>query len=169
MDCWDERVLAWLNGRVELLHERGVIEFVREIASTAWVRNVNHRHDEALGDTPTVSFLRRNGDRMRVFGESSFTGSVAADAGLRRPETQSFTDKTSQDIGAEQLEQADADWIFYGVQGGDDAALTGQPLWQTLGAVGAGQAVSVDDDVFYLNTGPTAARDVLDKLEDTLA
>lgn len=124
---------------------------------------------EALGDTPTVSFLRRNGDRMRVFGESSFTGSVAADAGLRRPETQSFTDKTSQDIGAEQLEQADADWIFYGVQGGDDAALTGQPLWQTLGAVGAGQAVSVDDDVFYLNTGPTAARDVLDKLEDTLA
>ncbi|MEG8037761.1 hypothetical protein QP157_21330 [Sphingomonas sp. LR61] len=40
----------------------------------------------------------------------------AEDAGLSRPKAQAFTDETSQDISAEQLTLADADWIFYGVQ-----------------------------------------------------
>lgn len=123
---------------------------------------------DGVSDDPTVSFLRKNGDRSRVFGVASFTGSVAEDAGLARPESQTFTDETSVDISAEQLDQADADWIFYGVQGGDETELTSAPLWPTLEAVSAGQAVEVDDDVFYLNVGPTAARGVLTTLEDAL-
>ncbi|GAB3046023.1 ABC transporter substrate-binding protein [Sediminivirga luteola] len=118
---------------------------------------------------PTVSFLRKNGDRTRVFGIASFSGSVAEDAGLSRPEAQSFTDETSVDISAELLGQADGDWIFYGVQGGDDTELTSLGLWPSLGAVEKGQAVSVDDDVFYLNVGPTAARGVLSVLQEELA
>lgn len=43
--------MAWLTDRAEVLHELGVVDFVREIASTAWVRNINDRHDEVLGDT----------------------------------------------------------------------------------------------------------------------
>lgn len=123
---------------------------------------------ETVTGSPTVSFLRRNGDRTRVFGVASFAGSVAEDAGLARPESQRFTDDTSVDISAEQLDQADGDWIFYGVQGGDDTEITSMPLWPTLGAVGADRAVSVDDDVFYLNVGPTAANEVLTVLESTL-
>ena len=122
---------------------------------------------ETLESVPTVSFTRMNGDRMRVFGVPSFTGSIAQDAGLARPESQEF-DETSRDISAEELTLADADRIFYGVQDGDASALTGAPLWSGLQAVQAGRAVQVDDDVFYLNTGPTAARQVLDVLEDTL-
>jgi iron complex transport system substrate-binding protein len=128
-----------------------------------------HRDAEALGARlnakPAISFLRLNGDRLRVFGVPSFTGSIAEDAGLARPQSQRFAE-TSQDISTEQLDLADADWIFYGVQGGQAKAaqLTGMPLWPTLTAVTGGSAVAVDDDVFYLNTGPTAARGVLTTL-----
>lgn len=118
---------------------------------------------------PSISFLRKNGDRTRVYGVSSFAGSVAEDANLARPETQQFTDDTSVDISSEQLDQADGDWIFYSVQGGDNAQLTGLDLWPTLEAVANNQAVTVDDDSFYLNVGPTAARSVLNQLKSTLS
>ncbi|MEV1045750.1 iron-siderophore ABC transporter substrate-binding protein [Streptomyces sp. NPDC049916] len=132
-----------------------------------------HTDAAALGEQVkkpvSVSFLRMNGSRLRVFGVPSFTGSIAEDAGLRRPESQQF-DETSEDISNEQLDRADADWIFYGVQGGDTkaAALRKAPLWPTLSAVAGKTAVSVDDDVFYLNTGPTAARSVLSVLQKRL-
>ncbi|WP_199566226.1 ABC transporter substrate-binding protein [Streptomyces corynorhini] len=132
-----------------------------------------HKDAAAWGaslDKPvTVSFLRLNADRLRVFGVPSFTGSIAEDAGLGRPESQRFDD-TSEDISNEQLDRADADWIFYGVQG-DEAkvtSLTDAPLWPTLSAVAGKTAIPVDDDVFYLNTGPTAARDVLAVLKEHL-
>ncbi|MCA1219435.1 ABC transporter substrate-binding protein [Streptomyces sp. 8L] len=122
-----------------------------------------------LGKPATVSFLRKNGSKLRVFGVPSFTGSIAEDAGLERPESQQF-DKTSENISSEQLDRADADWLFYGVQGGSAKAspLLNAPLWPTLQAVSKKTAVAVDDDVFYLNTGPTAARDVLSVLKEHL-
>ncbi|MFE6699242.1 ABC transporter substrate-binding protein [Streptomyces sp. NPDC057718] len=129
-----------------------------------------HADAAALGkqvkEPVSVSFLRMNGNRLRVFGVPSFTGSVAEDAGLRRPESQQFDD-TSEDISNEQLDRADADWLFYGVQGGNAkaTALLEAPLWPTLSAVSGKTAVPVDDDVFYLNTGPTAARSVLSVLQ----
>ena len=121
----------------------------------------------SLGSEPTVSFTRQNGNRMRIFGIPSFTGSIAQDAGLARPASQEF-DETSRDISEEELTVADAEWIFYGVQGGDSSTLTKAPLWPELQAVRAGRAIPVDDDVFYLNTGPTAARQVLTVLKDTV-
>ncbi|GAA3634544.1 iron-siderophore ABC transporter substrate-binding protein [Kineosporia mesophila] len=123
---------------------------------------------KGLPDPGNVSFLRQNEDRTRVFGVASFSGSVAEDIGLPRPESQSFTDETSQDISSEQLDLADGDHLFYGVQGGDATKLTGLPLWDSLAVVQAGKAVAVDDDTFYLNTGPTAARGILSTLEKTL-
>lgn len=117
---------------------------------------------------PSVSFLRYNADRLRVFGVASFPGSVAEDAGLTRPDAQDFTDETSQDISSEQLALADGEQVYAGVQGGDTTKLTDLPLWPTLDAVDQKQVTFVDDDVFYLNTGPTAARSILSVLEDTL-
>ncbi len=131
-----------------------------------------HADAAKLGDSvegsPTVSFVRRTADRTRVFGVASFPGSIAEDAGLTRPESQRFPD-TSEDISAEQLQKADGDRIFYGVQGGKAEALTSLPLWPTLKGVADGHAVAVDDDPFYLNAGPTAARVVLDQLTTSLA
>ena len=48
--------------------------------------------------------------------------------------------------------------------GGKDEELTGQALWESLKAVGAGHAVKVDDDPFFLNAGPTAARVVREQI-----
>lgn len=158
--------LYWKQDLLLLADAVGLTE-----TAQAWLDEY-HADAVAFGETvegdPTVSFLRKNGDRTRVFGIASFSGSVAEDSGLARPDDQSFTDETSVDISAEQLDLADGDWIFFGVQGGDETEITGMDLWPTLGAVAADQALEVDDDTFYLNTGPTAARSILTVLEDTL-
>lgn len=126
---------------------------------------------EAKGADTTVSMVRFTPDRTRMFGVSSFTGSIAADMGLARPKSQQFT-AISQDIGAESIDGADGDWIFYSVQGKEaktDAGkvLTG-PLWQSMKAVESGHAVRVDDDPWYLNAGPAAARLVVGELAENL-
>ena len=118
----------------------------------------------ALSSAGTVSLLRKNSDKLRIFGPISFAGSVVADMGLQRPDTQQFTNGVSNELSSETLDQADGDWLFYGIQGGKDEELTGQALWGSLKAVSAGHAVKVDDDPFFLNAGPTAARVVRDQI-----
>lgn len=118
----------------------------------------------ALSSAGTISLLRRSSDKLRIFGPISFAGSVVADMGLQRPDTQQFTDGVSKELSSETLDQADGDWLFYGIQGGKDEELTGQALWGSLKAVSAGHAVKVDDDPFFLNAGPTAARVVRDQI-----
>lgn len=123
---------------------------------------------EKVDDSTTFSFVRYSPDRTRIWGVSSFIGSIADDAGLARPDSQTFAD-TSQDISAEQLDLADGDYLFYGVQNGDASGLTDAALWSSLGAVAAGKAYQVDDEMFYLNAGMTAANEVLDTLEETVS
>ncbi len=142
----------------------------RQEAET-WSDDFHTRAAEAgagISGDPTVSLLRRNRDRIRVFGVASFGGSVLEDAAVARPEGQAFTDETSVDLSQEDLADADADWILFGVQGGDATEITDLALCPPLGSVEADQAVQVDDDTFYLNTGPTAASLVLVLLESTL-
>ncbi|MGH1555917.1 ABC transporter substrate-binding protein [Streptomyces sp. L7] len=81
-----------------------------------------HEKGEALSKTSAVSMLRFTPGRTRMFGVSSFTGSIAVDMGLDRPKSQQFK-AISQDIGAESIDSADGDRIFYSVQG--DAGRTG--------------------------------------------
>lgn len=123
---------------------------------------------KSLGST-TVSMVRFTPDRTRMFGVSSFTGSIAVDMGLGRPKSQQFR-AISEDIGAESIDTADADWIFYSVQGDagktDAASVVAGPLWKSMKAVTAGHAVKVDDDPWYLNAGPTAARLVVRQLAE---
>ncbi|TFH52126.1 iron-siderophore ABC transporter substrate-binding protein [Actinomyces viscosus] len=122
----------------------------------------------AIEGNPTVSLLRHNEERLRIFGPISTAGSVLSDMGVARPDTQQFTDDTSKDISAEQLEQANGDWLFYGVQGGDASKVTSLDLWQALTPVDAKQAVQVDDDAFFLNAGPTAIRTILTTVSDSM-
>ncbi|MGW1215421.1 ABC transporter substrate-binding protein [Streptomyces sp. NPDC002499] len=120
---------------------------------------------------PTVSMVRFTPDRTRMFGVSSFTGSIAVDMGLKRPKSQQFT-AISEDLGAESIDTADGDWIFYSVQGDagktDAASVLAGPLWKSMAGVKAGHAVKVDDDPWYLNAGPTAARLVVTQLAEHL-
>lgn len=126
----------------------------------------------AAGDG-TVSFVRITADRTRIFGVASFAGFIAWDAGLARPEAQRFQ-KTSQDLSGEELQLADGDRMFYSVQGATTvadaaaSATTSSALWQALPAVRDGRAVLVEDDPWYLNAGPSAARIVLEGLSEAL-
>ncbi|MFD7156374.1 ABC transporter substrate-binding protein [Kribbella sp. NPDC059898] len=119
----------------------------------------------------TVSMVRFTPDRTRMFGVSSFTGSIAVDMGLGRPESQQFR-AISEDVGSESIDIADGDWIFYSVQGDpaktEAASVLAGPLWQSLKAVKAGHAIKVDDDPWYLNAGPAAARLVVQQLAEHL-
>jgi iron complex transport system substrate-binding protein len=128
------------------------------------------KQGKGLGST-TVSMVRFTPDRTRMFGVSSFTGSIAVDMRLGRPKSQQFR-AISEDIGAESIDTADADWIFYSVQGDADktdaTSVVAGPLWKSMKAVTAGHAVKVDDDPWYLNAGPTAARLVVRQLAEHL-
>lgn len=119
-----------------------------------------------------VSFVRITQERTRIFGVASFAGFIAWDAGLVRPDSQQFA-KTSQDLSAEEIGRADGYWIFWSVQGAAtdaDAELSptvSGSLWKGLGAVQAGRAVRVEDDPWFLNAGPTAAKLVVADLDAT--
>ncbi|MFF7164978.1 ABC transporter substrate-binding protein [Streptomyces sp. NPDC008086] len=127
------------------------------------------KQGQAVEGDPAVSMVRFTPDRTRMFGVSSFTGSIAVDMGLKRPESQRFN-AISEDIGPESVDTADGDWIFYSVQGDpaktDAASVVAGPLWKSMKAVEAGHAVKVDDDPWYLNAGPTAARLVIRQLAE---
>ena len=115
---------------------------------------------------PSVSFVQANAMRNRIMGVRSFAGSIAEDLGLQRPPSQRFAGN-SQDISAELLDQADADWIFYAARDKSLSGLTGSPLWPRLRGAAQGHSVRVGLDPFYLNAGPLAARTVLDTLAHT--
>ena len=126
--------------------------------------------DQVAAAPPTVSFVRFNAGRARMFGVPSFAGSIAWDAGLDRPESQQF-DSTSEDLSEEQIELVDADWLYYSVQGNvaetPAEAFIANPLWANLDAVTSDHVTVVPDDPWYLSAGPTAASIVLAGFVDT--
>ena len=122
---------------------------------------------EKAGKEKTFSFLYAAGDRTRVYATSSFVGSICEDASLARPAAQQ-EGKTSIDLSSENLDQADGDYLFYGVQGGDESKLTSETLWESLKAVKEKHAHKVDSDMFYLNAGITAALGVIEEIDKNI-
>lgn len=110
--------------------------------------------------------MKRGGVAV-VMGVSSFVGDIAQEMGVQRPPSQQFK-RTSQDISMERLDLVDGDWLFYGALGAATDTYTASPLWPYLHVVGAGHAVAVDYDAFYMNAGPTAARYVMRTLRQHL-
>ncbi|MFB4424939.1 ABC transporter substrate-binding protein [Streptomyces sp. QL37] len=122
-------------------------------------------------DKPTVSMVRYMPDRIRLYAKASFIGTILQDVGLPRPENQQIDDLATE-ISSENMDQADADWIFTGVYG--DAKATerdtarANPLWKNLAAVKSGRAKDVPDETWYLGLGVTSANLVLDDLRADL-
>lgn len=110
-------------------------------------------------------------DKIRLYAQASFIGTILKDSGLPRPKNQQIED-LAVEISPEKIDDADADWIFTGVYG--DAKKTkrdsaqSNPLWKNLKAVKAGQAKDVPDETWYLGLGVTAADKVLDDLRGFL-
>ncbi|ULR52228.1 ABC transporter substrate-binding protein [Streptomyces deccanensis] len=128
---------------------------------------------EKLGaDKPTVSMVRYLPDGViRLYANASFIGTILKDVGVPRPKNQDINDLAAE-VSAENIDQADADYIFTGVYGDpkatDKSKAQGNPLWKNLGAVKAGHAYDVPDETWYLGLGVTAADEVLADLEEHL-
>ncbi|WP_406140325.1 ABC transporter substrate-binding protein [Streptomyces sp. NBC_01089] len=120
---------------------------------------------------PTISMVRYMPDRIRLYAEDSFIGTILKDAGLPRPKSQQVKD-LAVEVSPEKIDSADADWIFTGVYGDPKATkrdtVQANPLWKNLKAVKDGQAKNVPDETWYLGLGVTAANKVLDDLQGYL-
>ena len=158
--------LNWKQDFLLIAHAMGAVEKAEQLLKD-YETSAKKLGEMANAKGKTFSFLYASADRTRIFAKSSFTGSITTDAGLDRPASQQVA-KTSVDISAEQLDQADGDYLFYAVQSGDESKLTGEALWPTLKAVTENHAYSVDADAFYMNAGITAAQVVVDKIAEVL-
>ncbi|SDY46354.1 iron complex transport system substrate-binding protein [Amycolatopsis xylanica] len=127
---------------------------------------------QGIKGTPKISLLRFLSGNIRLYGNLSFIGVILKDVGLARPANQDINELAAQ-ISKERIDQADADWIFYSSYGAgpspDEKAVTSSGLWTALGAVKAGHAIPVNDEVWFLGLGPVGAMKVLDDLKKHLA
>ncbi|MGI5373166.1 ABC transporter substrate-binding protein [Streptomyces sp. CA-251387] len=139
----------------------------------AYDKKVDELGAELGADKPNVSMVRYLPDGViRLYANASFIGTILKDAGIPRPENQDIEDLAAE-VSAENIDQADADYIFTGVYGDpkatDKSRAQGNPLWKNLKAVKAGHAYDVPDETWYLGLGVTAAEQVLADLEKYLA
>jgi iron complex transport system substrate-binding protein len=137
----------------------------------AYQRRVDEVKATITGTPPTISLVRFQPGRIRLYGNLSMLGVVLADVGLRRPPAQDFPELAIE-VSEERIDTADGDWIFYSSYGpptntAQDAVVNGQ-LWARLGAVKAGHVRQVDDEVWFLGLGPTGVLKVLDDLPKLL-
>ncbi|WP_214326248.1 ABC transporter substrate-binding protein [Nonomuraea sediminis] len=122
-----------------------------------------------------VSIVRFMPTEIRMYGPQSFSGIVLGDAGIQRPQPQLLEGQADRRFGKlsqENIAQADGDAIFYSAYGDaaakSQAEVTGGPLWKNLAGVKSGNAHNVDDEVWMLGIGVTAAGGILDDLEKYL-
>ncbi|RMI43884.1 ABC transporter substrate-binding protein [Streptomyces triticirhizae] len=122
-----------------------------------------------------VSMLRFiDGGNTRLYGRENYIGGILEDVGLGRPAiVDDATDGFAVEISPEQVDQADADVIYYSSYGDPDAsgeeAAVGGPLWEDLTAVQENRAFPVNDQLWFLGIGYTAAEQILDEIAETLA
>ncbi|MEV7990903.1 iron-siderophore ABC transporter substrate-binding protein [Streptomyces sp. NPDC086077] len=140
---------------------------------TAYDKRVKALGAELGADKPSVSMVRYMPDGVvRLYANNSFIGTILKDLGIPRPKNQDIADLAAE-VSAENIDQADADWIFTGVYGDpkatDKSKAQGNPLWKNLEAVKAGHAYDVPDETWYLGLGVVAANAVLDDLQKYLA
>ncbi|MBA4861995.1 iron-siderophore ABC transporter substrate-binding protein [Streptomyces sp. PSKA54] len=138
----------------------------------AYDKKVAALSDKLGADKPTVSMVRYLPDGViRLYANASFIGTILKDAGIPRPKNQDIEDLAAE-VSAENIDQADADYIFTGVYGDpkatDKSKAQGNPLWKNLKAVKAGNAYDVPDETWYLGLGVTAANEVVADLESYL-
>ncbi|MGH3729618.1 MAG: ABC transporter substrate-binding protein [Micromonosporaceae bacterium] len=127
---------------------------------------------EKLGDPAKteVSMVRfmPGGKGVRLYTPGSFIGTILADVGVSRPESQRDESETFVEVGPEEISKADGDIIFYSSYGPKNGTKQGQitdgALWQKLGAVSDKRAIEVSDDLWYLGIGVGAADKILDEL-----
>ncbi|WP_442959656.1 MULTISPECIES: ABC transporter substrate-binding protein [unclassified Pseudarthrobacter] len=125
----------------------------------------------AVPDDQKVSLVRFMPGKIRLYANKSLIGVILKDAGIARPANQDI-DELAAEVSAENIGEADADWIFYSSYGepsatGETSVVEGA-VWPRLEAVKSGHAKAVSDDTWFLGLGPTGASLIQDELKDLL-
>ncbi|WP_062217172.1 ABC transporter substrate-binding protein [Streptomyces sp. NBRC 109706] len=128
---------------------------------------------EAAADIEVTMLRFIEGGNTRLYGRDNYIGSILTDIGVGRPAiTDEATDGFAVEISPEQIDQADADVIYYASYGDPEASgeqgAVGGPLWEDLTAVQEDRAFPVNDQLWYLGIGYTAAHQILDEITETL-
>ncbi|WP_243744511.1 ABC transporter substrate-binding protein [Streptomyces hainanensis] len=124
--------------------------------------------NEQLGD-PTVSVVRFLDGPTRIYLPATFSGIILTDMGLARPENQRDPEEFNIEISEEQIEQADADVLFYtSYSGGEERRerFLANPLWERLTAVQNGHAYDVRDEIWMTSVSLQGANQVLDDMAE---
>lgn len=146
-----------------------------EKAKAVWA-NYNRRIEElktALGNTEDleVSLAYACCGTMTIDAENSFAGSILADLGIRRPQSQTAVDGGIIILSEERIGNLDGDILFLGVYDEESEKILAdwqqKPLWNQLQVVKAQQIYLVDAGIWRAGD-PLAANLVLDDLEKYL-
>ncbi|KRV50075.1 iron-siderophore ABC transporter substrate-binding protein [Wenjunlia vitaminophila] len=108
------------------------------------------------------------GANIRLYARQSYIGTILADVGLGRPEVQDV-ETFKVEVSPEKIDKADGDVIFYSTYGSPEKSkekeVTGGPLWKNLAAVKNDRAFAVNDDLWIVGIGYTAADKILDEMQ----
>lgn len=128
---------------------------------------------EKLGDDleQEISVIRFLPGHIRIYQRDSFSGFILNQVGFARPDIQAV-DELAMRVGKESIPDMDGDRIFHFTwESGDGEGLAARdealadPLWQTLGAVQAGNVTEVSDPIWNTAGGIIAANLMLDDIE----
>lgn len=135
------------------------------------VDNIQATLGNKLQDTE-VSVIYAYGVDITIDAENSFAGSILADIGLRRPESQAAVDGGIIMISEERIPDIDSDILFASVYDPDSEKLLAEwqqkPLWKQLKAVQSNQVYVVDANI-WRGGNPIAANLMLDELLQILS
>lgn len=127
---------------------------------------------KAAGTTvSTIRFIE--GADTRIYGRKSYIGTIMDDLGVARPAiVDKAKDGFAYEVSPEQIDKGDADVVFYSSYGSaeksGESETVGSPLWKNLDAVKSGNAFPVNDDLWFMGIGYTAAHQIVDEIEKHL-
>ncbi len=113
-----------------------------------------------------ASIVRFLPGEIRIYGPSTFSGSVLTEVGFSLPDL-TYDEYSMAYISPEQIEQADADVIFATAYGDPDETTRDSvtPLWERLSAVQNGCQFDVEDGEWMIGIGLIGAKIILSDLE----
>ncbi|MEM8861149.1 MAG: ABC transporter substrate-binding protein [Chloroflexota bacterium] len=121
----------------------------------------------SLGTPLEVSVIRADPDRIVIYQEQIFAGSVLKDAGVTRPAAQDKEQRT-EEISLEQINLIDGDIMLAASANPEEsmmAEIQDDPLWNSLSVVQNEQVFPVAFDVWIGGWTITGANLILDDIE----
>jgi iron complex transport system substrate-binding protein len=118
----------------------------------------------------TASIVRFRTDNFRLYGPSTFSGSILTEAGFDLGQ-RDWNEYSMLELSPEMFTQIDGDVVFYTNPAGDPNAGTMPAVtrvWGALPAVAAGNVHEMEDETWMVGIGVVGAGLVLDQLEAAL-